>query len=158
MGSLNQESRRDPDRGGQRKCRRCMGALAATVLLLFPLRTEVVPAWNIRVVDASGAPVEGAVVRQQWKHAPFDTERHEGSSLTRADGVVSFPRRVLRMSLAERSVGLARELVKSDPHADWGRNSIVVASAPGFIADDVVYRPGEPLPAEVRIRRDASGP
>ena len=138
--------------------RRWAAALGLTVVLLFPMRTEVVPAWTVRVVDPSGAPVAGAVVRQQWKYEPFDAERHEGSDMTRKPGTVSFPRRTLRMSLAERAVGLVAGLVRSDPHADWGRSSLLVATAPGCDAGEAAYRPGRPLPAEIRLRRATGVP
>lgn len=129
-----------------------------TLILLFPLRTRVVPPWTVRVTDPSGAPVVEAVVRPQWKYEPFDGERHEGSALTRRDGSVSFPGRYLRMSLAERGVALAAGLLRAEAHPDWGRTSLLVASAPGRELDAaaVSYSPGETLPAEIRLTQRPS--
>lgn len=140
-----------------RGCRLCATVVVITVILLFPLQTQVVPRWIVRVVDSSGTPVAGAIVRQQWKYEPFDMERHEGTEMTRKDGFVVFRSRHLRMSLAERGIGLAVGLLRADPHADWGRNSLLVATAPGFEAGEASYRPSESLPAEIRIRR-SDGP
>jgi hypothetical protein len=141
---------------GMRKrhgCRLCVAGIVLTLVLLFPLRTRVVPAWTVRVVDSTGAPVVRAVVRQSWKHDPFDPERHEGSGPTDENGTKSFPRRTLRMSLAERAAGLATGLIENDPHADWGRTALIVATAPGLHAEAVTFYPGEPLPTQIRLWR-----
>ena len=139
-------------RGERRPRRLCAAALVATILLLFPLRTQVVPAWTVRVVDSTGAPVVQAVVRQSWKHAPFEAERNEGSGTTDEAGTRSFPRRMLRMSLAERLVGFAAAAITNDPHADWGRTALIVATAPGLHSGAVEYFPGEPLPTQIRLK------
>ncbi len=125
----------------------------ATLILLFPLRTPVVPSWTVLVTDPSGAPIVGAVVRQQWKYEPFDSERHEASDMTRENGAASFPSRNLRMCLAERAFGLAMGLLRREAHPDWGRYSLIVAAAPGFQAASVAYQPGELLPVVIRLRR-----
>jgi hypothetical protein len=92
-------------------------------------------------------------VRQSWKHEPFDPVRHEGSGTADENGTKSFPRRTLRMSLAERAIGLAAALIENDPHADWGRTALIVAAAPGLHAEAVTFYPGEPLPTQIRLRR-----
>ena len=137
---------------GPSRCRLCVCILAMTLILLFPARSKVVPNWTVRVIDQSGRPVAQAVVRQQWKYEPFERERHEASDMTRENGVVSFPTRYLRMSLAERAFAFAAEFLRGDPHADWGRNAQIIATAAGFVAAAATYQPGKPLPTEIHMQ------
>lgn len=39
-----------------------------SLILLLPYKTTVVPEWKIRVIDETGRPFAGAIVRQVWDH------------------------------------------------------------------------------------------
>jgi hypothetical protein len=77
-------------------------ALAVIILIvvLYPLETTVVPAWTLKVVDEDGLGYQGIRVVEHWKHYSLELEAGTHSEELRSDrnGVVSFPRRTIRMS------------------------------------------------------------
>lgn len=84
------------------------GLVLGLGILLYPREVRIAPEWVIRVVDTRGAPVDGARVTEDWAH--YDVAR--GSNVehrtTDGSGVVVFPSRVVRLSLASQLIGRMR--------------------------------------------------
>jgi hypothetical protein len=64
-----------------------LGAMA--LLLLYPIKTTVVPDWKIRIVDEAGNPMRSFRVREIWQHYTIETYSHEEDLITDGDGYVT---------------------------------------------------------------------
>ena len=126
--------------------------LLLTVLLLFPFKTTIVPAWTLRVVDESGRAVRGIKVTEHWQHYLLESSGHEEVRQAGDDGRVSFPERAIRASLAGRLLATIVRLTRSgteakrEPYASvvvWGSNSHETAVA--------VYNEGQSPQSEVAV-------
>jgi hypothetical protein len=126
--------------------------LLLAVLLLFPFKTTIVPAWTLRVVDQSGTAVRGIKVTQHWQHYLLESSGHEDLRQVTADGTVGFPERTIRASLLRRFLATIVRFTRSgaeakrEPYASvvvWGSNSHETAVA--------VYHEEHALPAEVVV-------
>lgn len=73
-----------------------------SLILILPYRSTTSPQWNIQVVDASGNPVPGLWVTEEWEYFGIDTAGSIESKQVDSTGRVSFPRRVIWASLASR--------------------------------------------------------
>ena len=119
-------------------------------LLLFPFKTVIVPTWDLKVIDQSGAPVPGINVTEHWQHYLLEGSGNEELRKAGPDGRASFPERTIRASLLRRFLGTLGRLPKSgmeakrDPYASvvvWGSKSHGTAVA--------VYNPESSPPSEV---------
>ena len=59
-------------------------------LLLFPIKTNVVPAWSVRVLRPDGAPVAGMRVVLTWRDYSVNLSDSEVRTITDGDGYVHF--------------------------------------------------------------------
>ena len=91
--------------------------LVLAVVLLFPFKTTIVPAWTLRVVDESGSAVRGIKVTQHWQHYLLEGSGHEDVRQAGDDGRVSFPERTIRASLLGRFLATIIRLTKSGTEA-----------------------------------------
>jgi hypothetical protein len=143
--------------------RRVRGALAAlprrytallllAVTLLVPYPTPVVPEWRIRVVDRDGAPVAGEPVRETWQHYSLEIGGHEEERPTDANGYVVFPARTIWRPLLARVLFTSCAAVATLAHGSTGVHAWVMAPRHTTGCYPCIYEPGEPLPAEIRIR------
>jgi hypothetical protein len=99
------------------------------VVLIFPYKTTIVPAWTLKVVDESRIPVPAVNVTQHWQHYLLESEGHEDHRRVGNDGLVSFPERTIRASLLRKLQATLNRLGKtgaearSEPYAAvvvWG--------------------------------------
>jgi hypothetical protein len=106
----------------------CIG-FALAVVLIFPYKTTIVPAWTLRVVDESGIPVPAVNVTQHWQHYLLESEGHDEVRRVGTDGQVSFPERTIRASLVRKIQARLNRVDKtgvearSEPYASvvvWG--------------------------------------
>jgi hypothetical protein len=143
--------------------RRVRGALAAlprrytallllAVSLLVPYPTQVVPEWRIRVVDLNGAPVFREPVMEIWQHYSLESVSHEEERLTDGDGYVIFPERTIWRPLLARVLFTSCAAVSTLAHGSMGVHAWVMAPGHSMSCYPCVYEPGEPLPAEIRIK------
>jgi hypothetical protein len=122
--------------------------------LLYPFETTIVPEWKAQVVDESGQPLRGVLVSEQWQHYSIETEGHEAETRTDKDGYIAFPRRSIRASLLIRAMGPVRNTLSTGVHSSLGRSSyLIVFTGYEHVTENAYYRPGEPLPRTVVIRR-----
>lgn len=121
--------------------------LVCIVGAFFPLETEIVPAWRLRVVDENGRAVAGQEARQSWiDHALDTTGWHEQARTTDADGYVTFPRRTVRASLLRR---VAMPVINLLTHGGVGvAASVRVYNNTGDAAS-VAYKHGATLPESI---------
>jgi len=79
------------------------------VLLPVPFDTELVPEWRLKVVGGNGTTLSNITVEESWEHYAYPESRFptaKGYELKRSDenGVVVFPKRMLRASIGSRIV------------------------------------------------------
>ena len=132
--------------------RRHTALLLLTVVMLLPYPTTVVPEWRIRVVDRDGAPVAGEPVRETWQHYSLEGDGHEEELLTDGNGYVVFPERKIWATPLGRIVNTSIAAVLSLAHGGMGVHAWVMAPRHVMSCYPCSYRPGEPLPAEIRIK------
>ena len=125
------------------------------VILLYPTRTVIVPAWRIRVVDESGRPLPNEFVRQTWKHysLELDAGDHSDDQWTDADGYVAFPERTTRANLLQRMLVPLRQTAALGPHASYGASSHIIVWGGRLVPETATYKPGEALPEEIVFPR-----
>jgi hypothetical protein len=137
--------------------------LAAIILivLLYPFETTVVPTWTLRVVDEEGLGYQGIRAVEHWKHYSLEIEAGTHSEELRSDqnGVVSFPRRTIRMSLVGRVLRTALTTALQLFHGSTGVRAYIIAGGP--MGDrEVNYVPNQPLSDRLVLprRKEPQGP
>ena len=81
-------------------------AIVAFVLLVaasIPYATISAPDWTVTVVDTTGAPVQGTLVREIYRNYSEDSEDHIIDENSDADGLAHFPSQVTRGSWIRRT-------------------------------------------------------
>ena len=128
------------------------------VILLYPAKTVVVPAWKIRVVDESGRPLPNEFVRQVWKHYSLElgADDHSDDKWTDAEGYVSFPERTVRANLLQRILVPVRNMVALGPHASYGISAYVMVWGGHLLPATADYDPDKPLPQEIVLPRQGN--
>ena len=95
--------------------------IAILVLLLltlvYPFQITIVPAWDLRIVDETHAPVGAINVTEHWRHYLFESYGQEDLRRTEADGRVSFPERTMRASLLTRAWATIKTIAGDGRHA-----------------------------------------
>jgi len=143
--------------------RRVRGALAAlprryivllllAVTLLVPYPTTVVPEWRIRVVGRDDMPLSGEPVRETWQDYSLEGESHEEELSTDRDGLVVFRERKIWAPLLMRVAFTSCAAVSTLAHGSMGPHAWVMAPRHSLSCNECYYRPGRPLPAELRIK------
>jgi hypothetical protein len=129
---------------------------AAVLLLaffLYPFKITIVPRWRLNVVDETRVlGVPDIRVTEHWQHCLLESEGHEEMQKTNQNGLVDFPARALRASLASRIMrtmfNFARQgaKAKSGPYA-----SIVVWGSSDYETTVAVYQPDTPTQTEIVV-------
>jgi hypothetical protein len=95
--------------------------IAILVLLLstlvYPFQITIVPAWDLRILDETHAPVGAINVTEHWRHYLFESYGREELRLTAVDGRVSFPERTMRASLLRRAWATIKTIAADGRHA-----------------------------------------
>ena len=108
------------------------------LLLLFPWRTTIAPAWGLVVVDDAGQVVSDIYVTQHWQHYLLESAGHEEQRITNATGEVRFPERSIRSTVLGRvfarlrKIGNAGVAARTDPYASivvWGSRKHQIVTA-----------------------------
>ena len=78
-------------------------AVLLLALFLYPFKTTIVPRWRLNVVDETRVlGVPDIRVTEHWQHYLLESEGHEEMQKTNQNGLVDFPTRTIRASLASR--------------------------------------------------------
>lgn len=75
------------------------------VVLLYPENLTVAPAYHVKVLDRTGAPIAGAVVSELWRQTSVQKEDHLEQVVANMAGEVDLPARTVRAPIAERLLG-----------------------------------------------------
>lgn len=113
--------------------RRAFAVLAILFLLvlLFPFRQLVSPAWDISVENSSGFAAPGVSVRLVFRDYSIEQRSHELLTITNSNGQAHFPVQVRRTALLQRVYGALRTLGSEGVHASFGPHAYVLAFANG---------------------------
>lgn len=127
--------------------------LIALFVPLFP--ANVVPEWQLRLVDESGQPVPNVRIDQWWKDYSLEFWRglHTDESVSSDDeGVVRFPARNIRVSTFQVIAAKIVDVITSiNSHASYGPYSFLVCR--GSLSCSASYRPGDELPKVVVVKK-----
>ncbi len=132
------------------------GALVLLLaFFLYPFKTTIVPRWRLNVVDETRVlGVPDIRVTEHWQHYLLESEGHEERQKTDQNGLVDFPARTIRASVASRIIrtiiGFARQGAngKFGPYA-----SIVVWGSADYETTVAVYQPEAPTKTEIVVHR-----
>ena len=119
------------------------------LVLLIPWKTQIAPAWKVRVVDQSGNAIPGLAVSQNWTDPNFHGWWLEEDFRTDENGVVSFPERsVWRNSLLAGGSSIWNRVLFEKNNYDamafgWG----------DYSHGEVYYRRGQVLPETLVMHR-----
>jgi hypothetical protein len=126
--------------------------LVGLVFLLLPIETETVPAWTLKVVDASGRKIANIGVREHWQNYSVEFSGHREDLVTNVDGDVTFPARTLRASPMRRLLYPLLNML-GGVHASWHGSAhiVVLLDDPTKIGDEI-WSSGHPMPDKVVVR------
>lgn len=123
--------------------------VVAPFVLFVPWKSQIVPAWKLRVVDESGTPISHLAVSQNWIDPDFEDLWLEQDYKTDENGFVTFPERGARRNLLlALNSSLWNRILYGKKRYDamafgWG----------DFARGEVYYRSGQAIPAELVMYR-----
>jgi hypothetical protein len=85
-------------------------SILVLVLLLYPEKLTIVPAYHVRLVDQSGEPLANTFVSELWQQTAAQRIESLQQVMTNAQGEVDLPQRTVRASLVERMLGCLRNV------------------------------------------------
>jgi hypothetical protein len=116
---------------------------------------NVVPEWELRLIDESGQPVPNVRIDQSWKDysLEFYSFGHIDKSLSSDEqGIVRFPARNILVSISQIIAAKIVDVLTSiSPHASYGPHSHVYCL--GEFSCSASYRPGKELPKIVIVKK-----
>jgi hypothetical protein len=93
--------------------------IVMVLLLLYPIKTTVVPEQHVLFVTDDMHPIRGALIRQSWQNYLLEREGHEEDLPTDAHGRVTFPIRTMRAPLVLRALGPLASVAGQGVHASF---------------------------------------
>ncbi len=124
------------------------------MLLLFPFKTIVVPAWSLRVIDHLEQPVAAVKVTEHWQNYLLEPNGHEELKSTLGNGEVEFPERTIRASLFTRAIA---RIVKATRSGAQKRTdcyaSVVVWGSKDFETTAAVHNGSETSQQTIVVHR-----
>jgi len=131
---------------------------AAVLLLaffLYPFKTTIVPRWRLNVVDETRVlGVPDIRVTEHWQHYLLESEGHEEMQKTNQNGLVDFPARAIRASLASRIMRTIFNFARPGANAKSGPYaSVVVWGSSDYETTVAVYQPDTPTQTEIIVHR-----
>jgi hypothetical protein len=95
-------------------------SILALVLLLYPEKLTIVPAYRVKLVDQFGAPLAKTGVSELWQQTSVQRSENLVQVMTNAQGEADLPERTVRAPLAERIIGCLVYLSRSRMAATCG--------------------------------------
>ncbi|MDI3253261.1 MAG: hypothetical protein QJR10_00530 [Bacillota bacterium] len=102
--------------------------VAVLVLVFYPKELMVVPAYRVTLKDQFGKPLVHAGVSELWQQTSAERQENLAQAFTNAQGVVEFPERAIRASLARRMVGCFAYLAREGLAATCGNRWSITAA------------------------------
>jgi hypothetical protein len=116
--------------------------VVVVLVLVYPFKTVVVPAWPLRVIDNSNRPIAGINVTEHWQHYLLEDEGHEVLQRSDEFGAVSFPERSIRASLLRRGYRMLTKIGREGFRGRWDRyGSVVVRGSREHATTTAVHVP-----------------
>ncbi len=112
-------------------------------LLLFPIKTNVVPAWSVRVLRPDGAPVAGMRVVLTWRDYSVNLSDSEVRTITDGDGYVHFGAKDVWAPVLQRAFVNAGNIGVQASHGPSGQ--IVVFGSREYETASIWYSPERPF-------------
>ena len=130
-------------------------AVLLLAFLLYPFKTRIVPRWRLNVVDETRVlGVPDIRVTEHWQHYLLESEGHEEMQKTNQNGLVDFPARTIRASLASRVLRTIFNFARQGANARLDAYaSIVIWGNAGYETTVAVYQPETPTQTEIVVRR-----
>jgi hypothetical protein len=131
------------------------GALVLLLLLLvYPFKITVVPRWRLHVVDETGALLRDVNVTEHWQHYLLESAGHEELLRTDGAGLVDFPERTIRASIASRIIRRTLKLTSRGVAARYDTYASIVAwGNTAYETTVAIYQPDTPTQTEIVIRK-----
>jgi hypothetical protein len=95
-------------------------------VLVFPVRTTSAPDWDVCVVDASGRPVPGTLVREFYQNYSAEFDGHQEDLYSDWQGLVHFSKKHVTAPLLIRLMAILYE-ASALAHGSYGPDSYVIA-------------------------------
>jgi len=108
---------------------------APALVAFWPVESLSAPDWTVCVVNESGTPAVGVLVRESYENYSAEWGDHEEDQYSDARGCVRFARKTI---IAPQVIRLAAILTSALglAHASFGPHSYVTAFSEDFRADD----------------------
>ena len=103
-------------------------AALVTLLLVYPMKVTVMPAYRVTIIDQFGKPMAGAGVSELWWQTSAERRQHLEQAQTNAEGKAAFPERTLRAAVLERMIGCLSYLGREGLAASCGSQSSISAA------------------------------
>jgi len=131
------------------------GALLFLLLVLvFPFQSTIVPRWRLHVVDETGTQIAGINVTEHWQHYLLESEGHEEMVKTDGSGMVDFPERTIRASVASRLAHRVTSFAGRGTKARIDKySSVVVWGNRDYEIGVAVAAAEAPPPSEIKVHR-----
>jgi hypothetical protein len=126
------------------------------IALFVPvIPVNVVPEWELRLIDESGQPVPNVRVEQWWKDYSLEFWRwphSEESMPSNEEGVIRLPARNILVSISQIIAAKIVDVLTSiSPHASYGPHSFLVCQ--GSVNCSARYQPGEDMPKVIVVEK-----
>jgi hypothetical protein len=103
-------------------------SILVLIVLLYPEKVSIVPAYHVKLVDQSGQPLADTFVSELWQQPSTQRVENLQQVLTNAQGEVDLPQRTVRAPLVERILGCLRYLGREGPGAGCGNRFYIGAA------------------------------
>lgn len=113
-----------------------IAAVGPALVAMIPIPTLHCPDWTVTVLDQSGRPVPGALVRLGYTNYSAEGEHHEIDRITDESGQAVFERRTLHASSLRRAYYILLS-ARAGVHASFGPSATVTAFGDAMEGYDV---------------------
>jgi hypothetical protein len=103
-------------------------SILVLVILLYPQKLTIVPAYHVKLVDQFGAPLANTGVSELWQQTSAQRIEHLEQFMTDAQGEIDLPERTVRAPLGERMLGCLAYLSRAGLAAACGDRFSITAA------------------------------
>jgi hypothetical protein len=97
-------------------------AILVLIVLLYPQRLTVVPAYHVKLVDPLGSPLVNTGVSELWQQTSVQPLEHLEQVMTNAQGEADLPEQTIYAPLAEQILGCLAYLSREGLTATCGNH------------------------------------
>ena len=105
----------------------CLVSILVLIILLYPEKLIIVPAYHVRLVDQSGDPLANTAVSELWQQTSAQRMEILQQVMTNERGEVDLPERTIRASLFRRALGCLAYMSREGFGTCGSRFTIVAA-------------------------------